>query len=241
MIRCMAVDDEPLALEQLKSYILQVPFLELAACCMDAFDAMKQIASQKIDVMFIDINMPDLNGMDLVKTLIDPPLIVFTTAYSQYAVDAYKVDAVDYLLKPFGLDDFSRAANKVKRQADLKSGMSDTSFNIMEQSIFVKSDYKIIKIELKNIRFIEGMSEYLRIFVEDDAKPIITLLSMRKMEERLASNFFMRVHRSYIVNLKKVQEINKLRIVMDKDHYIPIGDIYKDNFFNYINNKSIMK
>ena len=242
MIRCIAIDDEPLALGQLKVYIEKIPFLELVAVCQDAFCAMSVLASESVDVVFIDINMPDLNGLDFVRSLVERPLVVFTTAYSEYAVEGYKVDAVDYLLKPFGFEEFQHAANKVKKQYELLAGISKPMLaNEWEDALFLKSDYKIVKVNIGEIRYIEGMSEYLRVYLEGEAKPIITLLSMKKMEERLPKDMFMRVHRSYIVNLKKIQEVVKLRILMDKETYIPVGDLYKEQFYKYVNNKFVSK
>ena len=256
MIRCLAIDDEPLALEQLKTYISKIPYLELADACMSALAASKVLAEQPIDAIFVDINMPDLNGMDFVKSLFNPPLVVFTTAYSEYAIEGYKVNAVDYLLKPFGLDDFQRAANKVLRQyqlthqsqlasspmtssvakAETAPAQTDDDSNI----IFVKSEYRMVRIDIPRIRYVEAMSEYLRFFLENEAKPVIALLSMKKLEERLPRNF-MRVHRSYIVNLQKIQQIERGRIIMDKDTYIPVSEGYKDVFTQYMSGKSLEK
>lgn len=239
MIRCLAIDDEPLALEQLKSYIKKIPFLTLEDACMSALAASKILAEKQIDAVFIDINMPDLNGMDFVKSLYNPPLVVFTTAYSEYAIEGYKVNAVDYLLKPFGLDDFQRAANKVLRQYQLTASTpapTDEDSDVL----FVKSDYRMVRIEIKKICYVEAMSEYLRIFLEGEAKPVIALLSMKKLEERLPQNF-MRVHRSYIVNLQKILQIERGRIMMDKDTYIPVSEGYKDAFNQYMNEKTLEK
>ena len=178
--------------------------------------------------------MPDLNGMDFVKSLAAPPMVVFTTAYSEYAVEGYKVDAVDYLLKPFGLDDFRRAANKLKTQYELHA--RTVTSEPREDTIYVKTDYRVVRISLSDIRYVEGMSEYLRIHLDGQPKPIVTLLSMKKMEEWLPDNF-MRIHRSYIINLDKVQEVNKNRVIMDADTYLPIGDMYKESFNQYLETK----
>ena len=241
MIRCLAIDDEPLALQQLVTYIEKIPFLELAAQCQSALEARKYLEQETVDAIFCDINMPDLNGMDFVKSLQYPPMIVFTTAYSEYAVEGFKVNAVDYLLKPFGLQDFQRAANRIRERLDTTTrlpqqggdgGRSDT--------IFVKTEYRIVKVTIADIRYIEGMSEYLKIYIEGESKPIITLLSMKKITEHLPDTF-MRIHRSYIVNLTKIQEVNKNRIIMDADTYLPIGDLYKEGFQNYLDTHFIGK
>ena len=236
-IRCLAIDDEPLALQQLVAYIKKVPFLELAAQCQSALEARKFLENDTVDAVFCDINMPDLNGMDFVKSLVVPPLVVFTTAYSEYAVEGFRVNAVDYLLKPFGLQDFQRAANRLKERmfpniGDDNLGGSDV--------VFLKTDYRVVKVSIPDIRYIEGMSEYLKVWIEGEVKPIITLLSMKKMEERLP-DYFMRIHRSYIVNLNKIQEVNKNRVIMDAQTYLPIGDMYKEVFQAYLDTRFLGK
>lgn len=244
MIKCLAIDDEPLALKKLVSYINQVPYLELVAQCQSAIEAQQVIDSGGlVDAMFIDINMPDLNGLDFVKTLQQPPLIVFTTAYTDYALEGYKVNAVDYVLKPYSFDDFERAADKVKNQYELmqQASANDISTVDDDNAIFVKSDYKIVRIDIDSIRYIEAMSEYLRIFSDDYSRPIMVLLSMKKIEEHLPSTRFMRIHRSYIINLKKIREVNKNHVALGGDISLPIGDIYKEAFFNYLNTKFLSK
>ena len=230
MIRCLAIDDEPLALQQLVAYIRKMPFLELAAQCQSALEARSFLENDTVDAIFCDINMPDLNGMDFVKSLTVPPLVVFTTAYSEYAVEGFRVNAVDYLLKPFGLQDFQRAANRLKER------LSESATVDSDNTLFLKTDYRIVKVSIPDIRYIEGMSEYLKVWIEGETKPIITLLSMKKMEERLP-DYFMRIHRSYIINLNKIQEVNKNHVIMDKDTYLPIGDLYKDTFQAYLDTK----
>jgi DNA-binding LytR/AlgR family response regulator len=234
MIRCLAIDDEPLALKQLVTYISKVPFLELAAQCQSAMEARAFLENDTVDAIFCDINMPDLNGMDFVKSLAVPPLIVFTTAYSEYAVEGFRVNAVDYLLKPFGLQDFQRAANRLKER------LSESAVADSDNTLFLKTDYRIVKVSIPDIRYIEGMSEYLKVWIKDEAKPIITLLSMKKMEERLP-DYFMRIHRSYIINLTMIQEVNKNRVIMDADTYLPIGDMYKEAFQAYLDTKFLGK
>ena len=243
MIRCIAIDDEPLALQQIAAYIGKVPFLELAAQCQSALEAQRFLQSDTVDAIFCDINMPDLNGMDFIKSLAVPPLVVFTTAYAEYAVEGFKVNAVDYLLKPFGLQDFMRAANRLQERLvpppSLTSYLSPlTSKN--DDVIFLKTDYRIVKVTISDIRYVEAMSEYLKVWLEGEAKPLITLLSMKKMEERLPATF-MRIHRSYIINLDKIQEVNKNRVIMDADTYLPIGDLYKEAFQQYVDTKFLGK
>lgn len=238
MIRCIAIDDEPLALTQLTGYISKVPFLEQIKACQDAFEAMEILAEEEVDLIFVDINMPDLNGLDFVRSLVVRPLIVFTTAYSEYAVEGFKVDAIDYLLKPFSFQDLLKSADKARRQLEYQSSSAnERDINAINDdgSLFVKADYKVVRINISDIKYVECMSEYVRIFIEGQEKPVITLLSMKKLEERLPSGQFMRVHRSYIVNLKKIAEISRLRIIFDGNVYIPIGENYKEKFTEYIN------
>ena len=242
MIRCMAIDDEPLALQQITAYIGKVSFLELVAQCQSALEAHQFLQNDTVDAIFCDINMPDLNGMDFIKTLTAPPLVVFTTAYAEYAVEGFKVNAVDYLLKPFGLQDFMRAANRLKDRLEgsISTYNSSPLTSDDDDTIFLKTEYRIVKVNISDIRYIEAMSEYLKVYIENEPKPIITLLSMKKMEERLPNNF-MRIHRSYIINLMKIQEVNKNRVIMDADTYLPIGDMYKDTFQNYLDTKFLGK
>ncbi len=232
MIKCIAIDDEPLALTQLTGYISRIPFLTLVASCRDAFEAIKVLSSEKVDLLFVDINMPDLNGLDFVRSLTERPLVVFTTAYSEYAVDGFKVEAVDYLLKPFSFQDLLQAADKVYKRLEQKTSGSG-NFN---DSLFVKSDYRMTRIHLADIKYIESMSEYVRIYVEGEDKPLMPLLSMKRLEESLPPSQFMRVHRSYIVNLEKITEIARLRIILG-DTYIPVGELYKDKFLEYVNGR----
>ena len=250
MIRCLAIDDEPLALQQLVAYIHKVPFLELAAQCQSALEARQFLENDTVDAIFCDINMPDLNGMDFVKSLAVPPMIVFTTAYSEYAVEGFRVNAVDYLLKPFGLQDFQRAANRIKLRTESLEfatapqessvAVANSPLSTLNSQLFLKTDYRVIKVDIPDIRYIEGMSEYLKVWVEGEAKPIITLLSMKKIEERLP-DYFMRIHRSYIINLNKIQEVNKNRVILDSETYLPVGDLYKEAFQSYLNTNFLGK
>jgi two-component system LytT family response regulator len=231
MIKCIAIDDEPLALQQISSYIQRTPFLEQVALCQSAFEALDILANTQVDLLFVDINMPDLNGLDFVKSLTQKPFIIFTTAYSEYALEGFKVDATDYILKPIGYEDFLKAVNKVKARIQSVSE-TDDKMSTSNDSLFVKSDYKLIRINLTDIKYIESANEYVQIHIEDE-KPITTLIRLKNMEEQLPKSRFMRVHRSFIVNLDKVKVIDRNRIVFDKV-YIPVGDQYKDAFQAFI-------
>lgn len=258
MIKTLVIDDEPLALQQLAAYVRKIPFLDLVAECQSAIEARDIINNERIDAIFVDINMPDMNGMDFVRSLAAPPLVVFTTAYSEYAVDGFKVDAVDYLLKPFGLDDFKRAAMRVKHRYETEYSTSvgsagndanhgtpqppseaipaaSDAIPTDDDSIFLKTEHRVVRVNIADIRYIEGMSEYLKVHIEGQ-RPIVMLFSMKKMEERLPSHF-LRIHRSYIVNMRHVQEVTKNRIVMDSDTYLPIGDMYKEPLSAYLADK----
>jgi two-component system LytT family response regulator len=247
MIKCIAIDDEPLALKKLVTYIRKIPYLELVAECRSAIEAQKVIDEQEIDAVFLDINMPDLNGMDFAKSLeqghSQGPLMVFTTAYSEYAIEGYKANSVGYLLKPYGFDEFEAAAQKVKDIHEIRQqATTDVTAQVDDDgTIFVKSDYKIVRIAIENIRYIEAMSEYLRIACDDRDKPVIVLLSMKKIEEHLPSSMFMRIHRSFIINLNKICEVKKNHVILDGDVSLPIGDNYKDAFMNYLNSKILTK
>jgi DNA-binding LytR/AlgR family response regulator len=232
-IRCLAIDDEPLALKQIGGYIKKTPFLELIALCRNAFEAMEYLKSGQINLMFVDISMPDLSGMDFVKSLSDKPLIIFTTAYSEYAVEGFRVDAIDYLLKPIGYNDFLRATNKAKSYIDLKDNLTEP-VKTGSDHLFVKSDYKLIRVELSEIKYIESMHEYIRIHRINE-KPLMTLLSMKSIEEQLPSERFIRVHRSFIVNKERIKVIDRNRIVFDNNTYIPVGDQYKARFQEFLN------
>jgi len=232
-ISCLAIDDEPLAVKKISAYIQKTPFLELVAECRNAFEAMEILSNRTIQLIFIDINMPDLSGLEFVKSLTDKPYIVFTTAYSEYAVEGFQVDAADYLLKPITYPGFLKAANKVKNLIELNTNSEKESIRTTASHLFVKSDYKLIRIELDDIKYIESQHEYIKIHMIN-SKPVMTQLSMKAIEEQLPTGQFMRVHRSFIVNLKKVSVVERNRIVFDGKVYIPVSDQYKEIFQEYI-------
>lgn len=232
-ISCITIDDEPLAVKKISAYIQKTPFLELVAECRSAFEAMEIINNHKIQLIFIDINMPDMSGLEFVKSLADKPYIVFTTAYSEYAVEGFQVDAADYLLKPITYSSFLKAANKVKNLIDLNANSQKESIRATASHLFVKSDYKLIRIELDDIKFIESQHEYIKIHLISST-PVMTQLSMKTIEEQLPTDRFMRIHRSFIVNLTKISVIERNRIVFDGKVYIPVSDQYKEKFQEFI-------
>jgi len=231
-IKCLAIDDEPLALKQIGSYIEKTPFLELAALCSSAFDAMPILADNEIDLLFVDINMPDLNGMDFVKSLAQKPQVIFTTAYSEYAIEGFKVDALDYILKPISYTNFLKAANKANHWFELTQKQADV-VEANQDSLFVKSEYRIVRIVLADIKYIESSNEYIQIHLTNN-EPVSTLIRLKVIEEMLPKDRFMRVHRSFIVNLEKVKVIERNRIVFDKNVYIPVGEQYKESFQAFV-------
>jgi two-component system LytT family response regulator len=236
-IQCLAIDDEPLAVKKISSYIQKTPFLELVAECRSAFEAMQLLNTHNgIQLIFIDINMPDLTGMEFVKSLTEKPHIVFTTAYSEYAVEGFAVDATDYLLKPISYISFLKAANKVKDLIGLSTKHQSVNPSPPQTHLFVKSEYKLVRIELSEIKYIESMHEYIKIHLTGN-KSVMTMLSMKSIEEQLPTDQFMRVHRSFIVSLSKISVIERNRIVFDGKVYIPIGDQYKNKFQDYIEGK----
>jgi DNA-binding LytR/AlgR family response regulator len=232
MIRCIAIDDEPLALKQIADYIDKTPFLELAGLCENAVQAIELLENTLVDLMFVDINMPDLSGIEFVKILENPPKIVFVTAYSEYALEGFRVDAIDYLLKPIGYGDFLKSANKVKSWFDSQY-LKPEEVRSNKDFLFIKSDYKILRINFDDIKYIEAMSEYIRIHLVR-SKPAMTQLSMKSIEEQLPGDRFMRVHRSFIINLSKITVIERNRIVFDGSVYIPVSEQYKSRFQIYI-------
>jgi len=238
MIRCIAIDDEPLALKQIESYIDKTPFLEKVAICESAMQALEVLQEQLVDLMFVDINMPDLSGLDFVKSLDSPPKVIFTTAYSEYAVEGFRVDALDYLLKPIGYPDFLRSANKAKTWFESRV-IHEVQVESNEQFLYIKSEYKILRISYSDIKYIEGMREYVRIHLVNQ-KPVMSLISMKRMEDALPQSRFMRVHRSYIINLEKITTIERNRIIFDGDVYIPVSEQYNQKFQDYLNRNFLL-
>lgn len=238
-IKCIAIDDEPFALEQISSYIEKTPFLECVALCQSAYEAMEYLTNKEVDLMFVDINMPDINGMDFVKSLKQPPAVIFTTAYSEYAIEGFQVDALDYILKPISYAGFLKSANKAKTWFDLNQKQSET-IQTTQDCIFVKSEYKLVRIMLADIKYIESANEYIQFHLVT-GEPITTLIRLKVIEEQLPRNKFMRIHRSFIVNLERVKVIERNRIIFDQKTYIPIGEQYKDTFQAFVDKTFLLQ
>lgn len=234
LINCIIVDDEPLSLDLLEGYVNKTPFLKLVKRCGSAIEAMEIMNRKKIDLVFLDIQMPDLNGLEFSRTIKDETRIIFITAYEKYALSGYKVEALDYLVKPVNYEEFLTAANKAKKWFELTSQKDKEPATI--DSIYVKSEYRIIQVNLNDIIYIEGLKDYVKIYLSSQTKPIISLMSMKSLEEQLPANSFMRVHRSFIVNLNKIKTIERDRIIFG-DVYIPVSDKYKSNFQEYLSKR----
>ena len=241
IIKCAIVDDEPLAVELLASYVKKIPFLELCGKYNNATDALHGIGENPVDLLFLDIQMPELNGLEMSKMISEDTRVVFTTAFDQYAVDGFRANALDYLLKPISYADFMEACNKALQWFQLVQQSEQLAASPQVDgeptSIFVKSEYKLLQIQLDDIRYIEGLKDYVKIYTEQSQHPILSLMNMKSIEQMLPTSRFIRVHRSFIVQKSKIREIERNRIVFG-DVYIPIGDSYKPAFQEFINSMS---
>lgn len=230
ILKCCVIDDEPLASQLIASYIEKTPFLQLVGTYSSAQEAIKTILDNKVDLVFLDIEMPQLNGLEFAKIIPPTTRIIFTTAYDRYAIQGFKVDALDYLLKPVSYEEFLGAATKAQRWEEAyRNNINKGSAN---DCIIVKSEYRLVQIPTANILFIEGLKDYVKIYTVDEQKSIMTLMNMKTLEQSLPSTF-MRVHRSFIVNTAKIKIIERNRIVFG-NKYIPISDTYKQAFSDYV-------
>jgi len=243
MLRCLAIDDELLALDLLEDNIRKVPFLELAKKCRSAFEAIEILRQEKIDLIFLDIQMPDISGIQFLKSLSKKPPVIFTTAFEKYALEGYELDVIDYLLKPFSFDRFLKAVNKAREYLNLTGDTgipaSIEGTNGADNYLFVKTDYKLVKINLNEILYIEGLKDYLKIYLEGEIQPVVSHITMKAMEEMLPGNLFMRVHRSFIVRKDKIKMVDHNRIVFNKTH-IPVSDSYKESFLEYMEKHTLI-
>lgn len=228
IINCAIIDDEPLAAGLLKSYAEKTPFLNLIGTYGSAVEAMKEIRNNPVNLLFLDIQMPELSGIEFAKILPKDTKIIFTTAFQQYAIEGYKVSALDYLLKPISYEDFLKAANKA---LDWFCITQKKQTYAADRFMYVKSDYKLVRVALDDIMYIEGLKDYIRIYLQDGQK-IMSLMNMKKMEDYLPRPEFLRTHRSYIVHMTKVESIERFRIVFG-DQYLPISDSYKEEVQQY--------
>ena len=235
MIHCLAIDDEKLALDLIEDNIGKVPFLALAKKCKNAFEAIEILRTEKIDLIFLDIQMPDISGIQMLKSLKEKPLVIFTTAYSNYAMEGFNLDVIDYLLKPYTFERFLKAVNKAREYMDLRENIQvpeQPSVPTSANYLFVRADYKLIKIDLSDILYIEGLGDYVKIYT--GGKPILTQISMKALEEKLPVNRFIRVHRSFIVAFSKIDFVQKQQLGI-ANREIPISEHYRDQLFRMIN------
>ena len=237
----MVVDDEPLAAQLLGDYVRQTPFLSLEGICSSAVEAFSMWQEHPADLLFLDIQMPQMNGLELSRTLGERSRVIFTTAFEQYALEGFRADALDYLLKPISYADFLTAANKAFEWFELKrrSVGKPSPAEAGPGSIFVKTEYRLRQIELDKILYIEGLKDYVKIYVEDEPRPVLSLISLKTLEEQLPAERFVRVHRSYIVQPSKIRIIERGRIVFGKT-YIPVSDGYKEAFYAFLEARSLM-
>lgn len=233
-MKCIIIDDEPLALELLEDFVSKIPNLELVSACSNAIEAVSILQNNKIDLIFLDIEMPDFSGIEFIKSLEVKPLFIFTTAYSHYAIEGFNLNAVDYLVKPIPFHRFLKAVNRAQEIYLLRREENAPSIKTLSSPnfIFVKSDYENIKLNFEDIKYFEGLKDYIKIF-STSHKPILTLSNFKKIEEKLPEDLFIRVHRSYIVSLKHINSVQRNRILIDGIR-IPIGQNYKDEFIKRI-------
>lgn len=234
MMKCIIIDDEPLALELLEDFVSKIPNLKLVSSCSNAIEAVSILQNNKIDLIFLDIEMPEFTGIEFIKSLDVKPLFIFTTAYSHYAIEGFNLNAVDYLVKPIPFHRFLKAVNRAQDLYLLKKEDNSPSTKTLSSPnfIFVKSDYENIKLNFGDIKYFEGLKDYIKIF-STSHKPILTLSNFKKIEEKLPEELFIRVHRSYIVSLKYINSVQRNRILIDGVR-IPIGQNYKDEFLKKI-------
>jgi len=236
MIRCLAIDDEMLALDLIEDNIKKVPFLELVKACRSAMEALEIMQTRQIDLIFLDIQMPDITGIQLLKSLRHRPLVVLTTAFSNYAKEGFDLDVIDYLLKPYSFDRFMKAVNKVQEYMNLRN--PEKTHEHRKEALpgppclFVRADYKLVKIFFNEILYVEGLKDYVKIVADD--KTVVTQMSMKTMEEKLPPGEFIRVHRSFIVAFSKIESIQKQMLTIGKKQ-IPISEQYREHIFKIIN------
>jgi DNA-binding LytR/AlgR family response regulator len=236
-ISCLIVDDEPMALNLVESYVLKTPFLHLVKKCSSGIQALSYLDEEKVDLIFLDIQMPDLTGLQLAKVLPKSTRIIFTTAFDQYAIEGFKAEALDYLLKPFDYSEFLMASNKAKEWFELVKNQEKKSPETTD-FLFVKSEYKQLKINLKEVLYFESLKDYVKIWIKNNPKPILTLMSLKTLEEELSGDQFMRVHRSFIVALNNIDVIERSQIVINNQR-ITVSDQYKSNFLEFVAKNSL--
>jgi DNA-binding LytR/AlgR family response regulator len=235
-ITCLIVDDEPLAQELIGRYVQNTPFLECIGVCSSAIEALTFMNKNKVDLIFLDIQMPELSGLEFSKNVPKETRIIFTTAFDQYALEGYKVNALDYLLKPFSYSEFYAAALRASEWFEVNPV---TDLNKDKDYIFVKSDYKQVRIDIKDIIYFESLKDYVKIYVKDQPKPTLTLMGLKALEAQIDPDMFMRVHRSYTISLDNVRAVERGSVLMSNGVYIKISAQYRSKFQAFINGKSV--
>ncbi|GAA4243426.1 MULTISPECIES: LytR/AlgR family response regulator transcription factor [Winogradskyella] len=237
-ITCSIVDDEPMALNLVESYVEKTPFLDLKHKFSSAIEAMEVLKNNPVDLLFLDIQMPDLTGIEFSKMLPKDTRVIFTTAFDHYALEGFKVEAIDYLLKPFDYAEFLAAANKANTWFELVKGKRESILSKEKEFLFVKSEYKQLRVKLADVLYFEGLKDYIKIWLKDNPKPILTLMSLKSLEEELPETQFMRVHRSFIVSLHNIDVIERSQIIINQQR-ITVSEQYKSKFLEFINNNSL--
>lgn len=232
MITAIAIDDEPLALQLVTGYIEKTPGLQLTGRFDNPLDAMEFLSREAVDLIFVDIQMPDLTGLEFTRSLVKGPKVIFTTAFEKYALEGFRLDVVDYLLKPFSYEEFLKSVQKVQKLIRLEKGVPD-QVEANSDFLFLKSDYKIKRINFNDILYIEGLKDYVKVYTQNSASPVMSLTTMKLIESKLPEKKFMRIHRSFIVNLEKIDTIERSRVVFGKT-YIPVSDQYRDKFQEFL-------
>jgi two-component system LytT family response regulator len=223
-LKCIAIDDEPLALELMRKYIVKFPQLQLVQCFEDAVSGAEFLAKNPVDLLFVDINMPDISGIDLVRSLVDKPMVIFTTAYKNFAFEGFELEALDYLLKPIDITRFGKAVEKAVEFQQYKKAQGNTS---QQESLYVYSEYRMVKINLNEIEYIESMEDYIKIHTSTSPKPVLTLMPLKKVLEKLPADQFQRVHRSFVVASGKIKSIQNRKIQLANAE-VPISDSYSN-------------
>lgn len=242
MITCIAIDDEPLALKQLSSYIKKTPFLHLSGAFVSATEAGDFLKDNPVSIIITDINMPDINGMNFVKSLLDPPLVIFSTAYEEYAVESFRIDAIDYLLKPYGYNEFLKAATKARQYIEWREAAAQLGNSPSEEDdfIFVRADNQSIKVMFDSILYVEAMSEYIKIHFKE-GRSLMTFMSVKLMSESLPASQFMRIHRSYIISLDSIASVRRGEVELTNGVVLPVSASYKDDLQKFIDEKSVSR
>jgi len=241
-MKCLAIDDEPLALDIIREFCSKIDFLQLVAACTNPVEAVKMLNQQSIDLIFLDIQMPNISGLEFIRSIKNPPLVIFTTAFSSYALDGFELNALDYLVKPFSFERFFRAVNKAYEIFSLKEKKNQSSAGNSQEAkeatkyLMVKVEYSTVKLDLENILYIEGLKDYVKIY--SGKRPLLTKCTMKHIENKLPAEHFIRVHKSFIVAFSKIESIENNRIIMGEKR-IPIGNQYKQGFYKMLESKRL--